>query len=116
MNHKHSNEYKIMASKRIKNNWVIGVYDNRPLPTPEIIEKRRQAQLAQNRTQSDFQKSQASKSLSKKWLITFPDGHQETIINLKEFCTNNNLDQGNMVSVSKGRCKQHKRFVVSLLQ
>ena len=53
------------------------------------------------------------KKLSKTYIITFPDGHQETITNLKDFCRKHNLNQGNMCSCASGRLKQHKGFKVS---
>lgn len=55
------------------------------------------------------------KKLSKTYIITFPDGHQETITNLKQFCFENNLNQGNMCSVASGKLEQHKGFRCSKL-
>jgi hypothetical protein len=34
----------------------------------------------------------------KDWTITFPDGHSESIRNLRSFCREHNLSAGNMVS------------------
>lgn len=46
-------------------------------------------------------------SKSKEWLITFPDGHEEIIINLQKFCRIHHLESRNM-----GRNnKQHKGFL-----
>ena len=46
----------------------------------------------------------------KKYIITFPDGHEEVIIGLNEFCRNNNLQSTNMIKVAKGIYKYHKGF------
>lgn len=42
------------------------------------------------------------KKISKKWLITFPNGDEKIIVNLKQFCRENELDAGCMVNISKG--------------
>lgn len=44
------------------------------------------------------------------YLITFPDGHQEEIVGLTEFCKAHGLDQANMSSVVSGRALTHKEF------
>jgi hypothetical protein len=46
----------------------------------------------------------------KKWLIIWPDGHEEQIINLTKFCKENGLDQGNMIRVADGEYKSSKGF------
>ena len=46
----------------------------------------------------------------KKYLVAFPDGHQEIVENLKKFCREHNLGSGNMTSVVKGRLPHHKRY------
>jgi hypothetical protein len=51
-------------------------------------------------------------AMSKEWLVTHPDGHQELIKNLNEFCKNYGLDSGHMCRVSQGRLKQHKGYIV----
>ena len=48
--------------------------------------------------------------LSKKYIITFPDNHEEVIIGIREFSKNNNLDSSAMIKVAKGKNKQHKDF------
>ena len=52
-------------------------------------------------------------ALSKEYIITDPDGNDIRIVNLSEWCRNNDLDQGNMVRVANGKAKQHKGYVVS---
>jgi hypothetical protein len=46
--------------------------------------------------QSDYQKQKVAEALSKKYRITDPDGNTFEIKNLRKFCRENNLDQGNM--------------------
>ena len=48
--------------------------------------------------------------LSKTWIVTFPDGHEETIVNLKAFCVANSLDCSNLANVAYGKQKHHKGF------
>ena len=61
--------------------------------------------------QSDITKQLKAKSLSKMWIIIFPDGHEEIITNLAEFCRNNNLNKGAMCKVSKNILTNHKKFI-----
>ena len=49
-------------------------------------------------------------SISKQWIIIFPNGKQKTITNLNEFCKNNNLHISAMSQVAKGNRKHHKQF------
>lgn len=50
------------------------------------------------------------KKVSKDYVITFPDGHEELITNLSEFCRSNNLNKGNMCSVAHGRRAHYKGY------
>jgi group I intron endonuclease len=47
---------------------------------------------------------------SKKYIITFPDGHEEIITGLNTFCKRAGLNTGNMSWVAKGKKLQHKGF------
>jgi len=107
---KWTEERKQTRSLLIKQNWENGIYDNRPLPSPELVEKRRKAQLAQNRKQTDYQKEKAREANSKEWIITFPNGTESHIINLNAFCKEYGLDQGNMMKVVNGKIKAHKGY------
>lgn len=49
-------------------------------------------------------------NISRKWLITFPNGKTKTIKNIKSFCRDNGLNPGHMSSVSKGKLKEHKGY------
>jgi hypothetical protein len=78
---------------------------------PETIEKNRQWHLGKKLTeehkrkvglarlgqkQTEYQKKTLSEKLSKTWSITNPSGNIIIIKNLRQFCKENNLDQGNM--------------------
>lgn len=45
------------------------------------------------------------KKLSKKWMITFPDGHSEIIKNIKEFCRDKDFDPSQLYNVAYGNQK-----------
>ena len=70
------------------------------------IEKSRQARIGSKQT--DYQKQRARENFECAWVVTNPNGISYNIINLTRYCKENNLDQGNMVKVSKGILKQHK--------
>lgn len=74
--------------------------------TPEHIEKVRQSRIGKK--QPDSQKQKVREFFQKEWLVISPDGKQSKIVNLRKFCLEHSLDQGNMVKVSKGLLKQHK--------
>lgn len=62
--------------------------------TPEHIEKLRHVRLGTK--QSESQKIKVAEKLSKKYRLTTPNGEILEITNLRKFCRDNNLDQGNM--------------------
>jgi group I intron endonuclease len=47
---------------------------------------------------------------SHKWEIISPTGEISQIVNLREFCRNNGLNNGHMVQVAKGRVTHHKQW------
>jgi hypothetical protein len=47
-------------------------------------------------------------SRAKTHRFTSPDGEKVDVYNLRKFCKENNLNQGNMFSVAKGNRNQHK--------
>lgn len=47
---------------------------------------------------------------SSQWIITFPDGHSETITNLRKFALDNGLDQGNLCATAKHTNRKHKGY------
>jgi hypothetical protein len=58
--------------------------------------------------QSENQKDRARETFEMAWMVTNIQGQSFNIINLRKFCLENGLDQGNMVKVSQGILKQHK--------
>jgi hypothetical protein len=58
--------------------------------------------------QSEHQKNKARETFEMAWLLTNNQGQSFNIVNLRKFCLQNQLDQGNMVKVSQGKLKQHK--------
>lgn len=77
--------------------------------TKQTIEHiKNRAESAKGFKQSEYQKNRVRETLECAWLITNPKGQTMNIVNLRKFCKNNGLDQGNMVKVSQGILKQHK--------
>ena len=65
---------------------------------------------------SQIQKNKIANTLSKNWLVTFPDGKTEKVKNLKKFCKENNLYESCMYNVAKGKYKIHKGFTCQLVE
>ena len=49
-------------------------------------------------------------SKQKEWIVTFPDGHEEEVVNLSDFCKENKLSRSKMYEVAAGRMSHHKNF------
>ena len=96
----YTEEERKLQSEKTKQLWSQGVFNNRPMPTKEIIEKRRRIQLSQNRKQTDYQKSKAEKVNSCIWEVYFLDNHIEIVENLSKWCRDRNLDQRNLSKTS----------------
>ena len=94
---KHTDETNKKISDKAKERHNNGVYDYEKLRLSRIGFK-----------QPESQKQAVSKALSKDWQITSPTGHKQTIKNLRQFCRDNKLDQGNLSRGSyKGwKCKK----------
>ena len=82
--------------------------------SPEAIEKTRQGNLGKKQT--EFQKQRAREANQKKWLIIRPDGTEEIIINLNQYCRDKGLSSSNMIAVASGKQKQHKGYRVFRLE
>jgi len=71
------------------------------------------AELAKKRVgykQTEYQKQRARESNESAWVVTPPNGEPMNIVNLRRFCKENNLDQGNM---SRGKYKGWTCFKVA---
>lgn len=68
------------------------------------------------RKQSESHKLNSSMGRSKIYHMIDPNGKSIIIKNMSEFCRKNNLHQGHMIGVAKGRygCKSHKGYTKSL--
>lgn len=95
---RHTLETKALISKKKK-----GV----PL-SPEAAAKARIASLGKKK--SPEQRLKTKKSRESYWEVIDPKGNSQIIVNLRQFCVDNDLDQGNMVGVSRGRLKTHKKW------
>ena len=89
-----SKDSKEKISQKAKERWSNGVYDVEMLRLKRIGFK-----------QTQHQKDRVRESLECAWLITSPEGIVMNIVNLRKFCRENNLDQGNM---SRGKHKGWK--------
>jgi len=68
------------------------------------------------KTQSSSTKEKISKASEiYTYQITTPDGHKITTTNLREFCKEHNLDQGNLSRVMKGKAHHHKGFTGTII-
>ena len=61
-------------------------------------------------------KKNISNGKSQEWIIIFPDRTKKKIKNMFEFCRKNNLDQGAMSNVAKGKNKHHKGYICKKLE
>lgn len=100
---KQTEEQKEKQSKTMKENFATGKCKSW---------NKGQIGLCGGWTQSELQKTRAREANQKTWLVTFPDGHQEVITNLRQFALSNGLDQGNLMHVVSGRQKQSKGYKV----
>jgi len=57
---------------------------------------------------TEKQREKTANTLAKKWKLKSPEGAEYLITNLRKFCEENKLDQGNMTKVADGTAKQHK--------
>jgi group I intron endonuclease len=51
---------------------------------------------------------------SKSYIVISPEGKSTTIVNLSQFCRDNNLNQGAMAAIARGKLTQHKGWVCHL--
>jgi len=70
----------------------------------ETIEKIKKANLGKTYSEESINK------LSKKYIITFPDGTKKEILNLAKFCRENGLKNSTMCGITAGRVKSHKGY------
>jgi hypothetical protein len=66
--------------------------------TEETLAKLREANLGEN------------SPLAKSYIVTNPDGYEESITGIAKFCREHNLNTGAMAQVARGKRKHHKGF------
>lgn len=74
-------------------------------------EHKQKIALAQTgKKQPDSQKEKVAKALAMDWQVTSPNGESFVVNNLRKFCIENNLDQGNL---SRGKYKGWTAFKIN---
>jgi len=128
--------YQMLSGQIGKEEMIMEIYKNRKtrlgaVLSDETKEKIRMAKkgkklseehknkIAKGRTgqkQPQSQKDKVAEKLSREYMITDPQGNIHHIKNLRKFCTENNLDQGNMTKVSNGKkgYNQHKGYLCTI--
>jgi hypothetical protein len=84
--------------------------NSHPPKTP--AHKQKLAKAHKGKTHTNKTKEKLSNHFSKKWVIMFPDGHTETIINLKQFCKTYNISQGNIYKTINNPNKNAKGYKI----
>jgi hypothetical protein len=72
--------------------------------------KKKNSESHKGRKSSIKTKNKLKELHSRLWKIIFPNGSEQIIKNLKQFCTDNNLSRGCMCAVSQGKRNHHHRF------
>jgi hypothetical protein len=109
---KHSDEWK---NNQSKNNGMLGKtgelcpnYGRKNTNETKELMKINSGKLGTHPTKETLKL--ISDGHKKKYIVIFPDSHEEFIIGMKEFCIKNKLNVGNMNQVAKGRYKTCKKF------
>ena len=63
-----------------------------------------------NKHSEDSRNKAIIKTLAKTYLVTYPCGKTEVVYNMRKFCRERGLNNGNMSLVVSGKYKQHKGF------
>jgi hypothetical protein len=78
--------------------------------TPKEMQKRKQNAFGGNTFSRDYLKLRNKELCSKKAIIQFPNGTEKVVINISEFCLENNLNYGNMKTMLRGKRKSCNGF------
>lgn len=97
-------ELSIKSKETLRRKWANGEYEY-------LLEEMRNRKPMLGRKQTDNQKKVVSEKLSKRWKIILPNKEEIEITNLRQYCIENKLDQGNMMAVAAGRLKQYKKYL-----
>lgn len=66
--------------------------------------------VAGSSNMSKESRAKVADALSKDYIIRFPDGHEEKIRNLREWCRNNQVNFGGMRQCLVGKAMHHKQY------
>lgn len=109
---KQTQEVKNKLSKRMsgKNNPFYG--KSHTQETKDKISKNRKDKCLgkDNPMYGKTHSPEVKHKMKKCYLVLFPDGHEEIIHGMKEFCENHNLSRFHMCSVARGKRNHHKSF------
>jgi hypothetical protein len=72
--------------------------------TEETKEKLREHNLREDVLRKNIESKQ------KEWIVTKPDGNEEFVINLSDYCVEHNLSRSKMYSVASGNRNHHKGY------
>lgn len=78
--------------------------------TPEMIERKRNHWLKNNPNDDPVAKKKAVEKLSKTWELIDRNGNVLIVKNLRKFCRENNLHQGNFCSVAQGLLPHYRGY------
>jgi group I intron endonuclease len=97
-----ANRGKIRGPCKEETKRKIGLANSKKKRTPEEKEHLRQINLGRKQSVETVLKR------SKSYIVTDPFGQKQNVINLTKFCKENNLNQGAMAAIARGKAKQHK--------
>ena len=100
-----SKEQREKVSLKMKGN-------NNPSKRPDVRKKisERSAAARKGINHSSEHKEAIAAGHRKEWIITFPDGHKEIVLDLQRFCKYNNISVGNLHGTVTGRLKKTKGY------
>jgi hypothetical protein len=108
---KHSEETKSKMSRDRKgvpkseeHKRKIGEKSKGRITSQETKEKLREHNLKEDILKKNI------KSKQKKWIVITPEGKEEKIINLSNYCEEHNLSRAKMYEVAAGRANHHKQY------
>jgi group I intron endonuclease len=110
---KHKSETKKLISDQYKERWKNPDFLEKQKNNPRMKDKKHSEETKKKMKNKRFNHTQATKQIlseyfSQKWKIIHPDGREEIIINLREFCRKNNYNRSHLYQVAKGRIKSYK--------
>lgn len=90
-------------SKTKKQQWQMMSEEER-----KTWKEERQNFTMKGKKQSDKQKKIATEANQKEWLITYPDGKQEKIVNLQQFCRDKGWGANGQSNLTRGKYKGYQ--------